>query len=110
MIMSSLKKPINRKLYRQTSAFIYVHLRLICVSLSDRTQEIQFELFPKINENGLTESPQSTQRSQSLAIPVITHETAASPRIRTRMTRIARIFTDMCALFNSVGLKKLAVE
>ncbi len=80
--------------HRIPSAFICVHLRLIFVSLSDRTQDIQNKLFPKINENGLTESPQSTQRAQSSAIPVTTDDKAAASRIRTRMTRIARIFTD----------------
>ena len=44
-------KQSNCKLFRQISAFICVHLRLISVSLSDRTQNIQFELFPIINEN-----------------------------------------------------------
>jgi len=38
--------------YRIPSAFIRVHLRLISVSLSDRTRKIQFELFPIINDNG----------------------------------------------------------
>ena len=87
--------------YRNPSAFICVHLRLISVSLSDRTRKIKFELFHKINENGLTESPQSThsmQRAQSTAIPVFTSEKAAAARIRTQMTRIARIFTDTYAL------------
>jgi len=32
--------------YRRLSAFICVHLRLISVSLSDRTRKIKFELFP----------------------------------------------------------------
>jgi hypothetical protein len=45
--------------------------------------------------NGLTESP---QRAQSSSIPVITYEKAAASRFRTRMTRIARIFTDTCTL------------
>jgi hypothetical protein len=44
--------------------------------------------------SSLIESPQSTQRAQSIAIPVSTYEKAASSRFRTRMTRIARIFTD----------------
>jgi hypothetical protein len=131
------KMPINRKLYRQISVFICVHLRLISVSLSDRTRKIKFELFSKINEKGLTESPQSTQRP---SMSVSRYKMAAASRIRTRMTRIARIFTDTCALlkvhffefiqlernskiletlnnlyitprlFNSVRLKKLAVE
>jgi len=78
------------------SAFICVHLRLISVSLSDRNRKIKFELFPIINENGLTKSPQSTQGSQSSAIPV-KYEKVAVARFRTRMTRIARIFTDMRA-------------
>jgi hypothetical protein len=38
--------------HRIPSAFICVHLRLIFVSLNDRIQEIHFELFQKINENG----------------------------------------------------------
>jgi hypothetical protein len=45
-------KANNRKLYGQISAFICVHLRLIFVSLRDRTQEIQFNLFPIINKKG----------------------------------------------------------
>jgi hypothetical protein len=44
-------KQNNRRLFRKISAFICVHLRLIFVSLSDRTQEIQFELFLIIKEN-----------------------------------------------------------
>jgi len=75
--------------HRRSSAFIRVHLRLIFVSLCDRTRKIKFELFPIINENGLTES---LQRTQSSSIPVTTYETAAASRFRTRMTRI---FTDM---------------
>ena len=59
------------------SAFICVHLRLIFVSLSDRIREIQNNLFP-----------------QSSTIPAITYEAVAASRFRTRMTRIARIFTD----------------
>jgi hypothetical protein len=39
-------KQSNRKLFGQISAFICVHLRLIFVSLSDRTRKIKFELFP----------------------------------------------------------------
>ena len=154
--MNYSKTPINRKLYGQISAFIMLkpcgfstprtrmpagirghalqrrdsgrhHLRLIFVSLSDRS-------------HGLLKSPQSVQRSQSTAIPVATYEKAAPSRLRTRMKRIARIFTDTCALlkvhffefirlgdnskiletlnnhyitprlFNPVRLKKLAVE
>jgi len=38
----------NRKLFRKISAFICVHLRLISVSLSDRSWDIQFEPFPII--------------------------------------------------------------
>jgi len=40
-------------------------------------------------------SPQSTQRSQRSSIPVATYEKATASRFRTRMTRIARIFTDI---------------
>jgi hypothetical protein len=36
----------------------------------------------------------SPQRAQSLPIPVAAYEKAAASRFRTRMTRIARIFTD----------------
>jgi len=64
-------------LYRIPSAFICVHLRLIFVSLSDRTRKIQFKL-----------------SLQSPTIPVTKYEKAAASRFRTRMTRIARIFTD----------------
>jgi len=39
---------------------------------------------------------------QSSAISVTTHEKAAASRFRTRMTRIARIFTDIVNLFTSV--------
>ncbi|MFA4935310.1 MAG: DUF1016 N-terminal domain-containing protein [Candidatus Methanoperedens sp.] len=59
------------------SAFICVHLRLIFVSLSDRLRKIQFKL-----------------STQSTTIPVTKYEKAAASRFRTRMTRIARIFTD----------------
>jgi hypothetical protein len=78
--------------YRRLSAFICVHLRLISVSMSDRTRKIQFVLFSKINEKGLTESPQSMQRP---SMSVSRYKMAAASRIRTRMTRIARIFTDL---------------
>jgi hypothetical protein len=43
--------------YRIPSAFICVHLRLLFVSLSDRIREIQFDLFPIINENGFVPVP-----------------------------------------------------
>ncbi|MDP3103339.1 MAG: hypothetical protein Q8M95_01880 [Candidatus Methanoperedens sp.] len=46
-------------------------------------------------------SPQRAQRTQSSAIPV-TCEKAAASRFRTRMTRIARIFTDPCASASTV--------
>jgi len=59
------------------------HLRLIFVSLSDRS-------------HGLLKSPQSTQRAQSCATPVTTFEKPAASRFRTQMTRIARIFMDLC--------------
>jgi hypothetical protein len=72
--------------YRIPSAFICVHLRLIFVSLSDRTRKIQFKL-----------------SSQSSTIPVTTYKAAAASRFRTRMTRIARIFTDPCASASSVS-------
>jgi hypothetical protein len=49
--------------------------------------------------NGLTKSPQSTQRAQISAMPVITYVKAALSRFRTR---IARIFTDPCASAQSV--------
>ncbi len=51
--------------------------------------------------NCLIKSPQSTQRAQSSAIPVTTYEKAAPSRLRTRMTRIARIFTDPCVSASS---------
>jgi hypothetical protein len=46
----------------------------------------------------LKKKPQSTQSS---AIPVTTYEKAAPLRLRTRMTRIARIFTDPCVSASS---------
>ena len=52
-----IEKPENRKLYRKISAFICVHLRLISVSLNDRSQNIQFELFPIIKENDFVPVP-----------------------------------------------------
>lgn len=45
----------------------------------------------------LLNAPQSTQRAQSLDIPVTMYEKAAASRFRIRMTRIARIFTDTCS-------------
>jgi len=51
-IIKPRTKPENRKLFRKISAFICVHLRLISVSLSDRTRDIQFELFRIRVENG----------------------------------------------------------
>ncbi|MBU3966502.1 MAG: hypothetical protein KKG76_03870 [Euryarchaeota archaeon] len=47
-------------------------------------------------------SPQRAQRTQSAAIPVTMYEKAAASRFRTRMTRIARIFTDPCASASTV--------
>ena len=63
------------------------HLRLISVSLSDRS-------------HGLLKSP------QSLDVHVISYEKAISSRLRTRMTRIARIFTDPCVSASSAYLLK----
>jgi hypothetical protein len=101
-------KQNNRKLFGQISAFICVYLRLIFVSLSDRIQKIKFELFPiqeKIEPaNGLIKSLQSPQRAQSSTIPVTTYEKATPSRFRTRMIRIARIFTDPCTSVQSVFL------
>jgi hypothetical protein len=42
-----------------------------------------------------------TKRAQISAMPVITYVKAALSRFRTRMTRIARIFTDPCASASS---------
>jgi hypothetical protein len=50
-------KQSKRKLFRQISAFIRVHLRLIFVSLSDIIHEIHFELFQIINENSFVPVP-----------------------------------------------------
>ncbi|MBU3967007.1 MAG: hypothetical protein KKG76_06510, partial [Euryarchaeota archaeon] len=47
-------------------------------------------------------SPQRAQRTQSSAIPVTMYENAAASRLRTRMTQIARIFTDPCASASTV--------
>ena len=52
-------------------------------------------------ENKLINSLQSTQRSQSAAIPATGHEKAPLSRRGTQMTRIARIFTDPCASASS---------
>ncbi|HEX7574925.1 MAG TPA: hypothetical protein VF360_00980 [Candidatus Methanoperedens sp.] len=57
------------------------------------------EVYP---ENDIIISPQSMQKAQSSAIPVTTYEKATVSRFRTRMTRIARIFTDPCASVLSV--------
>ena len=57
------------------------------------------EFYPR---NSPIKSPQSTQRSQSLAIPATAYEPAPPSRRRTRMTRIARIFTDLRASVSSV--------
>jgi len=57
------------------------------------------EVYP---ENDIIISPQSMQKAQSSAIPVTTYEKATVSRFRTRMTRIARIFTDPCASVSSV--------
>jgi hypothetical protein len=58
--------------------------------------------FYEVNpENGLTKPPQSMQKAQRSAIPVTNYEKAAQSRLRTRMTRIARIFTDPCASASS---------
>jgi hypothetical protein len=51
--------------------------------------------------NSRIKSPQSTQRSQSFSIPATAYETAPPSRRGTRMTRIARIFTDPCASASS---------
>jgi len=47
------------------------------------------------------QSTQSTQRALRSAISVTTYEKAALSRLRTRMTRIARIITDPCASASS---------
>jgi len=52
--------------------------------------------------NSLIKSPQSTQRSQSYAIPATTYETAPLSRRGTRMTQIGRILTDLRASVSSV--------
>jgi hypothetical protein len=46
--------------HRIPSAFICVYLRLIFVSLSDRTRNIQFKLFPIFSDNGFVPCCQST--------------------------------------------------
>jgi len=46
------------------------------------------------------------QGSQSSAIPVTKYEKVAVARFRTRMTRIARIFTDTCVSASSAHLLK----
>jgi len=59
--------------YRNPSAFICVHLRLIFVSLSDRTQKIQFELFPIINEkinNELVRTPYELTLSAFVSVRI----------------------------------------
>jgi len=100
----------NPKLFGQISAFICIHLRLIFVSLGDKIREIQFKLFPIINENRLVKSP---QKAQSFAISVTTYEEATPSRFRTRMTRI---FTDTIAtafyytLFTCVHLRLVFVS
>ena len=57
-----------------------------------------YEFYP---ENGLTKPPQSMQKAQRSAIAVTNYEKAAQSRLRTRITRIARIFTDPCASASS---------
>jgi len=47
-------------------------------------------------------SPQRAQRTQSSDISLTMYEKAAASRFRTRMTRIARIFTDTWASASSV--------
>jgi hypothetical protein len=58
------------------------------------------EIFQK---NSLIISPQSTQCSQSSAVPAIAYEPAPPSRRGTRMTRIGRIFTDLRASVSSVA-------
>ena len=50
--------------------------------------------------NNLIKSPQSTQRSQSLAIPATAYEPAPPSQ---RGTRMMRIFTDLHASVSSVA-------
>jgi len=51
--------------------------------------------------NSLLKSPQSTQRSQSSALPASAYEPAPPSQRGTRMTRIGRIFTDPRASVSS---------
>jgi hypothetical protein len=44
--------------------------------------------------NNMIKSPQSTQKAQNFTIPATAYEPVPSSRRGTRMTRIARIFTD----------------
>jgi len=62
-----------------------------------RIQAIQ-HLSEVYQRNSPIKSPQSTQRSQISAIPANKNETAATSRFKTRMTQIAWIFTDTCAV------------
>jgi len=54
-----------------------------------------YGLTEKFDGRILKNKPQ--MMAQSSSIPITTYEKAAPSRYRTRMTRIARIFTDMCA-------------
>src|SRR5450759_4156250 len=53
-------------------------------------------------ENNQIKSPQ-TKRPQSSTIPATAYESVPPSRRGTRMTRIARIFTDRCASASSVA-------
>ncbi len=67
-----------------------------------RFVNLDIQQFSEIYQrNSLIISPQSTQRSQSLAIPANAYEPAPPSRRGTRMTRIARIFADQCASVSS---------
>ena len=52
--------------------------------------------------NSLLKSPQSTQRSQSLAIHATAYESAPPTQRGTRMTQIVKIFTDLRESASSV--------
>jgi len=68
-----------------------------------RFVNLNIRLSEVYQRNSLIKSPQSTQRSQSLAIPATAYEPAPPSRQGTRMTPIGRIFTDRRASVSSVA-------
>jgi hypothetical protein len=98
-----LRERIPNAMFVALSTYFYAGTRMLkfsqgCCIYERRFVNLNIQCFSEVYPvNGLIKSPQTMRGTQSSSIPVVTYETAAASRFRTRMTRIARIFTDTCA-------------